>query len=128
MTEQIQSRLNIHDLDEDAVVEDDTDDSHSWSAGSMSSTHKLSSISSVTTMDPDAVQDLPVPSEDNVLRRMPTLAASVKINVEGAFIVEDEVEKEEPIVTEHVHWERKDIRLPHHTDVVSHVAVDVGSI
>lgn len=60
--------------------------------------------------------------------RQPPSAAAVKINVEGAFIVDDEEPGDRNGVgSEHVHWEHKDIRLPHHTDVVSHVAVDVGS-
>lgn len=58
------------------------------------------------------------------LNRAISHPGSVKINVQGAFIVEDD-----PHLTngssEGVHYERKDIRLPHHTGVVSHVAVDV---
>jgi type II pantothenate kinase len=57
--------------------------------------------------------------------RAPPLPASVKINVEGAFIVDDETNGRNGAGSEFVHWEHKDIRLPHHTDVVSHVAVDV---
>ena len=55
----------------------------------------------------------------------PPFAASVKINVEGAFIVDDETSTENGAASEFVHYEHKDIRLPHHTDVVSHIAVDV---
>lgn len=57
-----------------------------------------------------------------------TNPGSVKINVKGAFIVEDEEESPSPpngTPMDGVHYERKDIRLPHHTAVVSHVAVDV---
>lgn len=54
----------------------------------------------------------------------PPKPASVKINVEGAFIVNDETARNG--TSEFVHWEQKDIRLPHHTDVVSHIAVDIG--
>src|ERR1700744_199918 len=57
--------------------------------------------------------------------RAPPNPASVKINVEGAFIVDDEMNTKNGTASEYVHWEHKDIRLPHHTDVVSHVAVDV---
>ena len=54
---------------------------------------------------------------------------SVKINVEGAFIVDDEpVALDGASYDESIHFERKDIRLPKHTGVVSHVAVDVSSI
>lgn len=59
--------------------------------------------------------------------RAPPKPASVKINVEGAFIVNDETVVRNG-ASEFVHWEKKDIRLPHHTDVVSHIAVDVSYI
>lgn len=52
---------------------------------------------------------------------------AVKINVEGAFIVENEPSAPDAIIDgDGVHYEGKDIRLPHHTTVVSHVAVDVS--
>lgn len=57
--------------------------------------------------------------------RAPPIPASVKINVEGAFIVDEDASGRNGAGSEFVHWERNDIRLPHHTDVVSHVAVDV---
>ena len=46
---------------------------------------------------------------------------AIQINVEGAFIVdEDEVEgRRTPPGT-------RDIALPHHTDEISHIAVDVS--
>ena len=53
---------------------------------------------------------------------------AVKINVAGAFITEDSG-AESPVNTDDeaagVH-DRRDIRLPHHNAVVSHVAVDIG--
>ncbi|KAJ5594347.1 uncharacterized protein N7459_000555 [Penicillium hispanicum] len=55
-----------------------------------------------------------------------TNPGAVKINVTGAFIVDDEVRSRSPVETDGVHYENKDIRLPHHTGVVSHVAVDIG--
>jgi type II pantothenate kinase len=52
---------------------------------------------------------------------------AVKINVEGAFIVENEPFSPGHLIqAEGIHYERKDIRLPYHTSVVSHVAVDVS--
>ncbi|KAL1957358.1 hypothetical protein VTO42DRAFT_6038 [Malbranchea cinnamomea] len=54
---------------------------------------------------------------------------SVKINVKGAFIVDEDSEPTTPpnaVELDGVHYEKKDIRLPHHTGVVSHVAVDIG--
>jgi type II pantothenate kinase len=60
--------------------------------------------------------------------RVPPNPSSVKINVEGAFIVDDEANGRNSAGEDGVHYERKDIRLPHHTAVVSHVAVDVSGI
>lgn len=59
--------------------------------------------------------------------RMPPNPASVKINVEGAFIVDDEINGKNGAGEDGVHYEHKDIRLPYHTAVVSHVAVDVST-
>lgn len=58
-----------------------------------------------------------------------TNPGAVKINVKGAFIVEEEEPRSRSPVavdTDGVHYENKDIRLPHHKSVVSHVAVDVS--
>ena len=48
---------------------------------------------------------------------------TVRINVQGAFIVDDE-----PVTPRSEDYEHdpRDIRLPNHTSVVSHVAVDVS--
>ncbi|KAI1914471.1 hypothetical protein LOZ61_002139 [Ophidiomyces ophidiicola] len=57
---------------------------------------------------------------------------SVKINVKGAFIVDEQPAAQNGPNSapfdgpDGIHYEHKDIRLPHHTDVVSHVAVDIG--
>ena len=66
-----------------------------------------------------------------------THPGSVKINVTGAFIVESQ----DPGTPASVlagngnngtstggYYETKDIRLPNHTAVVSHIAVDVSSL
>lgn len=63
----------------------------------------------------------------NRLEEAITNPGTVKINVKGAFIVDDEPRSRSPVEAEGVHYENKDIRLPHHTGVVSHVAVDVSS-
>ena len=57
-----------------------------------------------------------------------TNPGAVKINVQGAFIVDEEPQSrsKSPVEADGVHYESKDIRLPHHTGVVSHVAVDVS--
>jgi hypothetical protein len=61
---------------------------------------------------------------------LPPNPSDVKINVEGAFIIDDDTpptysEARNGTAGEGVYFENKDIRLPHHTAVVSHVAVDV---
>lgn len=76
-------------------------------------------------------QDVPAPAPSPAspvgrVPRAPPGPASVKINVEGAFIVNDETVVKNGC-SEFVHFEQNDIRLPHHTDVVSHIAVDVSS-
>lgn len=67
--------------------------------------------------------------EENETIRHP---GDVRINVKGAFIV-DEEEKEEPVTPPGVAFDEegyqhdsKDIRLPNHKAVVSHMAVDVS--
>lgn len=73
------------------------------------------------------------PSETDARRKRPgrleeaiSNPGAVKINVTGAFILDDEVRARSPVETDGVYYENKDIRLPHHTGVVSHVAVDVS--
>ena len=50
---------------------------------------------------------------------------SVKINVKGAFIVDQDSGSPNGSVNGGS-YDTKDIRLPNHTAVVSHIAVDVG--
>jgi type II pantothenate kinase len=50
---------------------------------------------------------------------------TVRINVQGAFIVDDEHEPSTPQSEDYEH-DPRDIRLPNHTAVVSHIAVDVS--
>ncbi|KAH7139341.1 pantothenate kinase 4 [Dendryphion nanum] len=50
---------------------------------------------------------------------------NVRINVQGAFIVDDNSEPSTPHSDDYEH-DPRDIRLPHHTEIVSHVAVDIG--
>jgi hypothetical protein len=49
---------------------------------------------------------------------------NVRINVQGAFIV-DEEQPSTPQSEDYEH-DPKDIRLPNHTAVVSHIALDVS--
>lgn len=51
---------------------------------------------------------------------------TVKINVTGAFIIEEGSTTPQPQDEDGPLHETKDIRLPHHTSIVSHVAVDIG--
>ena len=51
---------------------------------------------------------------------------NVRINVQGAFIV-DEEQPSTPLSEDYEH-DTKDIRLPNHTEVVSHIAVDVSLV
>jgi hypothetical protein len=51
---------------------------------------------------------------------------SVKINVQGAFIVDQEATTPNGAGPNGGSHDTKDIRLPNHTAVVSHIAVDVG--
>ena len=65
---------------------------------------------------------------DNFASRVsqaPPRPSAVKINVEGAYI-DDEVCVRNG-TSEYVGF-NKDIMLPHHSDVVSHIAVDVSLI
>jgi type II pantothenate kinase len=52
---------------------------------------------------------------------------SVKINVKGAFIVDQESVSTNGTNSSGGSHDPKDIRLPNHTAVVSHIAVDVYS-
>ncbi|KFY18656.1 hypothetical protein V493_08441 [Pseudogymnoascus sp. VKM F-4281 (FW-2241)] len=51
---------------------------------------------------------------------------SVKINVEGAFIVDRDSTSPNRSGVDGANHETTDIRLPNHTAVVSHIAVDIG--
>ena len=50
---------------------------------------------------------------------------SVKINVKGAFIVDQDSGSPPSTAVNGASYDTKDIRLPFHTAVVSHIAVDV---
>ncbi len=54
-----------------------------------------------------------------------THPGSVKINVQGAFIVDEDSALADGTAKNGAHHETTNIRLPNHTAVVSHVAVDV---
>ncbi|KAA8645788.1 hypothetical protein EYZ11_006749 [Aspergillus tanneri] len=68
----------------------------------------------------------PDPSRTVRLDRTISHPGAVKINVKGAFIVDEDPRSKSPVRTDGIHYEGHDIRLPHHTGLVSHVAVDIG--
>lgn len=78
------------------------------------------------TQNNSAETDPSRPSLEDAIINHP---GAVKINVQGAYIVDDQPPTpESPAEEDGIVYERKDIRLPHHTSVVSHVAVDVSRI
>ncbi|RMZ81262.1 hypothetical protein DV737_g2585, partial [Chaetothyriales sp. CBS 132003] len=81
---------------------------------SRSFSDRLSAVTGITSADGhDGVVDHDsAVHHDESRPRFPSLATSVQINPSTEH--------------DHIHRERKDIRLPNHTDVVSHVAVDIG--
>lgn len=64
------------------------------------------------------------PTDTTAIDSTITHPGSVKINVQGAFIVNEEPSSIETGTANH--HDTKDIRLPNHTAVVSHIAVDVS--
>src|SRR5579862_8053265 len=64
------------------------------------------------------------PTDTSAIDSTITHPGSVKINVQGAFIVSEESSSTATGTTSH--HDTKDIRLPNHTAVVSHIAVDVS--
>ncbi|CAI6340059.1 unnamed protein product [Periconia digitata] len=85
------------------------------------------------TMSTSSLPLDPVADTSNTRPRRPTVQSdihdtilrpgTVRINVQGAFIVD-----EQPVTprSEDYNHDTRDIRLPNHTAVVSHVAVDIG--
>ena len=55
-----------------------------------------------------------------------TRPGAVRINFQGAFIVDDDAATLQLVEDGGALHDSRDIRLPHHTAVVSHVAVDVS--
>ena len=85
------------------------------------------------TEDQDAVREdslqqppfPPLPRHISTIDRTILSPGAVKINFQGAFIVDDE---ELPAASEDgPQHDSKDIRLPNHKAVVSHVALDASS-
>lgn len=81
----------------------------------------------MSSSKPNSTASDAVGSRRTRLERAITNPGAVKINVKGAFIVDEEPRSKSPASsTDGVRYESQDIRLPHHTGLVSHVAVDVS--
>lgn len=74
-----------------------------------------------------AAVDAATPDTSTITKTI-TRPGAVRINVQGAFIVDEDPNTPPPSQTDGAQHDTKDIRLPNHTDVVSHVAVDVGAV
>lgn len=113
------------------LTPDENDDCACYSEDESSISDYSSSAAERRSASMTSVEDNAVAIDDSrPSSRIPPQPTSVKINVEGAFIVDEEDDSNGingHATNDHVHWDRKDIVLPHHTDVVSHVAVDVSS-
>ena len=68
----------------------------------------------------------PAESRSTTIDSTITRPGAVRINVQGAFIVDDDSTTSQPVEDAGALHDSRDIRLPHHTAVVSHVAVDVS--
>ena len=78
--------------------------------------------------DPAAPKAPPPPQSDtSTITKTITRPGAVRINVQGAFIVNEDPNTPPATQSNGAQHDTKDIRLPNHTDVVSHVAVDVGA-
>ena len=73
-------------------------------------------IAESTTLEPTST------AVDSTIAR----PGAVRINVQGAFIVDDRAGSPQSLEVVGLVHESRDIRLPHHIAVVSHVAVDVS--
>ncbi|KAI9778274.1 MAG: hypothetical protein M1839_008299 [Geoglossum umbratile] len=78
----------------------------------------------VVVVDPNPVVLRRRPTDTSAIDSTITHPGSVKINVLGAFIVNEEPSSIAARTASH--HDTKDIRLPNHTAVVSHIAVDIG--
>lgn len=95
----------------------------------MSSGPAGSKSQDATPVDAAARKTPPPPRSDNsTITKTITRPGAVRINVQGAFIVDEDSSTPPSPQLNGAQYDTKDIRLPNHTDVVSHVAVDVGAV
>ncbi|KAI0445810.1 fumble-domain-containing protein [Xylaria telfairii] len=102
-------RPQLHDHSETAIAAGDDVDHH----GEGNPRPRAMTSTATTTAEIDSTISHP---------------GSVRINVKGAFIVDGTEQPSTPAngYTNGSYHEGKDIRLPNHTAVVSHIAVDIG--
>ena len=67
-----------------------------------------------------------VKAESTAIDNTITRPGAVRINVQGAFIADDGTVTPQVSEDDGAVHDSRDIRLPHHTAVVSHVAVDAS--
>lgn len=91
-------------------------------------------VTAFPQLQPDAAKPISIVLGDTAeetrtvrLDRTINKPGAVRINVKGAFIVTDGAVSPQPSEEDGAVHDTRDIRLPHHTAVVSHVAIDVGS-
>ncbi|MCJ1285926.1 hypothetical protein MMC26_005268 [Xylographa opegraphella] len=81
-------------------------------------------------LDPNRAPDMPisyhVEPRSTTIDSTITRPGAVRINFQGAFIVDDDAATPQPVEDAGSLYGSRDIRLPHQTAVVSHVAVDIG--
>lgn len=76
----------------------------------------------------DGDLDLEIPDKKRSKSRDPiTHPGTVLINVQGAFIVDDAPQTPIAVPQQEIVQQTHDIRLPNHTAIVSHIAVDASS-
>ena len=79
-------------------------------------------------VDPVAPKAPPPMADTSTITKTITRPGAVRINVQGAFIVDEDPNTLPSPQFNGAQHETRDIRLPNHTDVVSHVAVDVSAV
>lgn len=98
------------------------------SSGPAGSKSQDATLHAKMPVDPAAPKAPPPRSDNSTITKTITQPGAVRINVQGAFIVDEDSNTPPSPQLNGAQHNTKDIRLPNHTDVVSHVAVDVGAV
>ncbi|KAI4127851.1 MAG: hypothetical protein LQ347_004433 [Umbilicaria vellea] len=96
------------------------------SSGPAGSKSQDATLHAKMPVDPAAPKAPPPRSDNSTITKTITQPGAVRINVQGAFIVDEDSNTPPSPQLNGAQHNTKDIRLPNHTDVVSHVAVDIG--